>query len=145
MMNESSSPPATSSDNTTTPATIQSQASPSSPQHQYDAWVMAGGRLFRAHGSVLAAHSPYLRAATASLAFSDQDGQTRLLLPHVPAQGFAAILAYMYTGRLPITPATLYEVSLKFYLTYILINNLINPKNQPKTIYCNKFIVINIF
>lgn len=71
----------------------------------YDAWVLAGGRLFRAHGSVLASHSAYLRAAVGG------EREARLLLPHVPPAGFAAILAYMYTGRLPLTPATLYEAS----------------------------------
>ncbi|XP_066951242.1 zinc finger and BTB domain-containing protein 44-like [Macrobrachium rosenbergii] len=78
----------------------------------YDAWVLAGGRLFRAHGSVLASHSAYLRACVAGTC----DGDTRVLLPHVPPAGFAAVLAYMYTGRLPLTPATLYEVLVAGHL-----------------------------
>ncbi|XP_068206983.1 B-cell CLL/lymphoma 6 member B protein [Palaemon carinicauda] len=78
----------------------------------YDAWVLAGGRLFRAHGSVLASHSAYLRACVAGSC----DGDTRVLLPHVPPAGFAAVLAYMYTGRLPLTPATLYEVLVAGHL-----------------------------
>ena len=97
------------------------------PAHHYDAWVMAGGRLFRAHGSVLACHSPYLRAAAAI--GCDGAGETRLLLPHVPAQGFAAILAYMYTGRLPITPATLYEVFI-IHLTYFDLNKSIRKSQS---------------
>lgn len=75
----------------------------------YDAWVLAGGRLFRAHASVLAAHSAYLRGAAVG-GVAGSRGDVRLLLPHVPPAGFAAILTYMYTGRLPVTPATLYEV-----------------------------------
>ncbi|KAG7177739.1 Zinc finger and BTB domain-containing protein 8B-like [Homarus americanus] len=88
----------------------------------YDAWVLAGGRLFRAHTSVLASHSAYLRGAAVGAAggggSSSSSGQrdVRLLLPHVPPAGFAAVLTYMYTGRLPLTPSTLYEVLLAGHL-----------------------------
>ncbi|XP_045598935.1 zinc finger and BTB domain-containing protein 8A.1-A [Procambarus clarkii] len=83
----------------------------------YDAWVLAGGRLFRAHTSVLSSHSVYLRGAAAgSSSTSTSDRDVRLLLPHVPPAGFAAILTYMYTGRLPLTPSTLYEVLLAGHL-----------------------------
>ncbi|XP_045128323.1 hypermethylated in cancer 1 protein-like [Portunus trituberculatus] len=81
----------------------------------YDAWVLAGGRLFRAHASVLASHSAYLRGAAVG-GVTGTRGDVRLLLPHVPPAGFAAILTYMYTGRLPVTPATLYEVLLAGHL-----------------------------
>ena len=74
-------------------------------QQPYDAWVLAGVRLFRAHASVLSAHSPYLRASINAL------GAARLLLPHVPAAGFSVILSYMYTGRLDIAKVPIYEVS----------------------------------
>ncbi|XP_050711237.1 mucin-5AC-like [Eriocheir sinensis] len=82
----------------------------------YDAWVLAGGRLFRAHASVLASHSAYLRGAAVGGGVTGARGDVRLLLPHVPPAGFAAILTYMYTGRLPVTPATLYEVLLAGHL-----------------------------
>ncbi|XP_069936645.1 B-cell CLL/lymphoma 6 member B protein [Cherax quadricarinatus] len=84
----------------------------------YDAWVLAGGRLFRAHSSVLAAHSTYLRGAAvgATVGAGSSDRDVRLLLPHVPSAGFAAVLTYMYTGRLPLTPSTLYEVLLAGHL-----------------------------
>ncbi|KAK3849858.1 hypothetical protein Pcinc_043405 [Petrolisthes cinctipes] len=93
----------------------------------YDAWVLAGGRLFRAHSSVLASHSAYLRGAAGGGAAAGGvraagggggggGGDIRLLLPHVPSAGFAAVLTYMYTGRLPLTPSTLYEVLLAGHL-----------------------------
>ncbi|KAK4287765.1 hypothetical protein Pmani_039170 [Petrolisthes manimaculis] len=94
----------------------------------YDAWVLAGGRLFRAHSSVLASHSAYLRGAAGgggggaavggvrAGGGAGGGGDIRLLLPHVPSAGFAAVLTYMYTGRLPLTPSTLYEVLLAGHL-----------------------------
>lgn len=96
----------------------------------YDAWVLAGGRLFRAHTSVLASHSGYLRAAAVGAA-GGGERDIRLLLPHVPPAGFAAILTYMYTGRLPLTPSTLYEVSAPSPYPLLHIRRRVTRCNTP--------------
>ncbi|KAL7645195.1 UNVERIFIED_CONTAM: hypothetical protein RMT77_003581 [Armadillidium vulgare] len=80
------------------------------PSYPYDAWVMAGGRLFRAHSQILGNHSPYLRASINSLR------EPRLLLPHIPAGGFAAVLSYMYTGRITLTQAPIYEILITAHI-----------------------------
>ena len=99
-------------------------------QHPFDAWILAGGRLFRAHTSVLCAHSPYLRAAVANL------GESKLLLPHVPASGFSAVLSFMYTGRLNFSQATVYEV---------IIIGPINKHAHEQKVFFHRYLLRVIF